>query len=126
MARVRVGVVSDESLFAKTLCRIVAAESSFRLIPVDPASAPGLPRGILNPTFSCSTAVLRTAWISASASAIKAWAQVIVLGVPEDQSSAIEALLSGARGILYKRTQAKRSSRRSAWWLTEASGLRDT
>jgi len=110
MSSVRVGVVSDESLFAKTLCRVVSAESSFRLIsidPVDPAAA-GLPAS-KNPEPYILLLDSRNPDSLGLCQRLsdQGVAQVIVLGVPDDQASAIEALLAGARGILYKRAQAE-------------------
>lgn len=105
MTPVRVGVVSDESLFARTLCEIVAAESSFRLIPVDLASAESAakkPAPCVLLLDSRNPGSLDTCRRVSD----QGVAMVIVLGVPDDQSSDVEALLSGARGVLHEGARA--------------------
>jgi DNA-binding NarL/FixJ family response regulator len=107
MSAVRVGVLSDTRLFSEGLARIINSEASLQFVDVRDKDAllatvpAGRPEILLLDGRMGGALALCQRFCSAVEP------KILVLALPDDGPLATDALIAGARGILYQRARAK-------------------
>jgi DNA-binding NarL/FixJ family response regulator len=106
MSSVRVSVLSDHRLFSESLSRIIAAERSMRLVPVT-ADSLLKASGAARPQILLLDSRLAGAVALCQRCAPGREPRIILVAVPDEDSSAADGLIAGARGIVYRSARAR-------------------
>jgi DNA-binding NarL/FixJ family response regulator len=106
MSSVRVGALSDHRLFWESLSRIIVKERSFRLVAVT-ADTLVKASGAVRPQILLLDSRLSGALGLCRRCAPAREPRIIFVAVADDDASAADALIAGARGILYRSARAK-------------------
>ena len=106
MSSVSVGVLSDHRLFSESLSRIIAAQRSFRLVAVT-ADTLARASGAIRPQIVLLDSRLEGALALCRRCAPARELRIVFVAVPDDDLSAADGLIAGARGILFRSSRAK-------------------
>ena len=106
MSSVRVGVLSDHRLFSESVWRIIAGHGSFRPLGVT-ADTLVQASGAARPQILLLDSRVDGALDLCRRCAPAREPRIILVAVPEDDMSAADGLIAGARGILYRSATSK-------------------
>jgi DNA-binding NarL/FixJ family response regulator len=106
MSSVRVSVLSDHRLLSESLSRIIAAQRSFRLVAVT-ADALVKASAAVRPEILLLDSRLTGALALCRRCAPARELRIIFVAVPDEDASAADGLIAGARGILYRSARVK-------------------
>lgn len=107
MSSIRVGVLTSTHQFSEGMARLIRAEPSLRLIGVHDEDTLLAASPAARPQILLLDGRLDRALALCQRFGSAADPKILVLALPDDGPLAIDALIAGARGILYQRARAR-------------------